>query len=215
MARSTKEEALETRNRILDAAEEVFHARGVAGTSLADIAQAADVTRGAIYWHFRNKSDLFDAMCERVRLPMEAMVEANAEADEPDPLGQLRATCIFVLKEAVRNPHSRKVFDILFHKCEFVDDADPIVKRQKESFQKGSENIEHILRNAIARGQLPADLDLRLAGAMLHAAVDGLLNNWLFSPASFNLAANAERLIDGCFDTLRYASSLRKQAAKT
>lgn len=214
MARCTKEEALETRNRILDAAENVFHAQGVAQASLADVAQAANVTRGAIYWHFKNKSDLFDAMCERVRLPMEAMVEAGAEDGHADPLGQLRQACVFVLNEAVRNPHSRKVFGIIFHKCEFVDEDDPIMIRQRESHLQGSANIERILRNAIAKGQLPPDLDIRLAGITLHAAVGGLLNNWLFAPDSFNLASNAERLIDACIDTLRYATSLRKRKTR-
>src|ERR1700694_2113664 len=87
MARNTKEEALETRSRILDAAEDVFHARGVSGTSLADIAAATGATRGAIYWHFKNKSDLFNAMCERVRLPLEAIMEADAELQASDPMG--------------------------------------------------------------------------------------------------------------------------------
>ena len=58
MVRRTKEEAQETRNSILDAAERVFFEKGVSRTSLADIAQAAGVTRGAIYWHFAHKSDL-------------------------------------------------------------------------------------------------------------------------------------------------------------
>jgi len=44
MVRRTKEEALETRNRILDAAEHVFYEKGVSRTSLADIAQTAGVT---------------------------------------------------------------------------------------------------------------------------------------------------------------------------
>lgn len=214
MARSTKEEALETRNRILDAAENVFHAQGVGRTSLADVALAANVTRGAIYWHFKNKSDLFDAMCERVRLPMEAMIEAAPVSDDPDPLGKLREVGIFVLKEAARNPQSRKVFDILFHKCEFVDADDPILVRQKECYLQGTKNIEHALRQAVARGQLPADLDIRLAAVSLRASVDGLLNNWLFAPDSFNLAANAERLIDVTIDSLRHSSSLRKPRAK-
>ncbi|HJV53898.1 MAG TPA: TetR family transcriptional regulator [Noviherbaspirillum sp.] len=214
MARSTKEEALETRNRILDAAENVFHAQGVAQTSLAEVAQAANVTRGAIYWHFRNKSDLFDAMCERVRLPMEAMVEAGAGDDEPDPLGKLRDTCIFVLHEAVRNPHSRKVFEIIFHKCEFVDASDPIVVRQHECYLQGMANIERILRHAIARQQLPVDLDIRLAGVALHATMDGLLGNWLFAPDSFDLIGSAEKVVDACIDTLRFAPSLRKPAQK-
>ena len=58
MVRRTKDEALETRNRILDAAERVFGESGVSRTSLEDVASAAGVTRGAIYWHFKDKSDL-------------------------------------------------------------------------------------------------------------------------------------------------------------
>ena len=54
MARRTRDEALETRNTILDTAERVFSERGVSHTTLADIAAAAGVTRGAIYWHFKN-----------------------------------------------------------------------------------------------------------------------------------------------------------------
>lgn len=209
MARCTKAEALETRDRLLDAAENIFHAQGVAHTSLADVAEAAGVTRGAIYWHFKNKSDLFVAMCERIRLPMEAMVQASADVRADDPLGQLRATCIFVLREAMLDPHSRLVFGIMFHKCEFVDADDPISIRQQESFLNGSANIERILHNAVVKGQLPADLDTRLAAIMFHASWSGLLNNWLFAPTSFDLAADAERLVDACIDGLRNAVTLR------
>ena len=61
MVRRTKEDALETRKRILDAAVEVFNRLGVAQTSLNDVAKEAGVTRGAIYWHFTNKVAMFDA----------------------------------------------------------------------------------------------------------------------------------------------------------
>lgn len=211
MARCTKEEALETRNRILDAAETVFHARGVAQTSLADIAEAADVTRGAIYWHFKNKGDLFNAMCERVRLPMEAMMDADSSKADPDPLGTLRATCLFVLTEMAHNPQSRRVFEIVFHKCEFIEDADPISIRHKEAVQQGRTNIERLLRNAMACGQLAQDLDTSLACIAIHSMLTGLLNNWLLIPESFDLPADAERLIDASLDCLRYAPSLRKR----
>ncbi|MGZ3253219.1 MAG: TetR family transcriptional regulator [Burkholderiaceae bacterium] len=209
MARCTKEEALETRSRILDAAENVFYAQGVTRTSLAEIAQAANVTRGAIYWHFKNKSDLFVAMCERVRLPMEAMVKTSGNDDEDDPLGQLRNNCLFILRETMLNDHSHKVFSIIFHKCEFVDAADPIQVRQQESFRTGTTNFERILRNAVKKGQLPQDLDTHLAAIMFHASLSGLLNNWLFSPTSFDLANGAENLIDACIATIKSATSLR------
>ena len=74
MVRKTKEEAQETRNLILDTAEAVFSEKGVSRTTLNDIAKAADLTRGAIYWHFKNKADLFDAMLQRVILPMDEFI---------------------------------------------------------------------------------------------------------------------------------------------
>lgn len=65
MARKTKEEALETRNRILEAAVEVFLEKGVSQAGLEVIAEKAGVTRGAVYWHFKNKADIFEALQDR------------------------------------------------------------------------------------------------------------------------------------------------------
>jgi TetR/AcrR family acrAB operon transcriptional repressor len=211
MVRCTKEEAQETRNRILDAAENVFHSKGVVQTSLADVAKAAEVTRGAIYWHFKNKTDLFEAMCDRVRLPMEAMLEANADLRESDPLGQLRSIAIFVLQHTATDPHSRRVRDIIFHKCEFVDVTDPISMRRQQCHSESRGHIERDLKNAQSKGQLPADLDIPLAAVVFHSAIGGTLSNWLFAPESFDLAADAERLVDAWLDMLRNAPSLRQQ----
>lgn len=212
MARATKEDALETRKRILDAAEDVFYEQGVARTSLADLAGAAGVTRGAIYWHFKNKIDVFHAMCERVRLPMAQMVQASADDRADDPLGQLRATCLFVLRETSRNPHARKVFGILFHRCEYSDAAQDFIRLQQDMLNTGARNIELTLKNAIARGQLPADLDARLAAILFQASWRGLLSNWLISPGSFDLAQDAARFVDACVDNLHLAPSLRLAA---
>src|SRR5690606_616469 len=71
MVRRSKEDALATRTSLLDAAERAFLEKGVAGTSLNDIAVEAGTTRGAIYWHFRDKADLFNAMMQRVVMPLQ------------------------------------------------------------------------------------------------------------------------------------------------
>ncbi len=70
MVRKTKEDAELTRQRIIDAARVVFLARGVSRSTLEHIATQAGVTRGAVYWHFSNKTDLFHAMREQVFLPL-------------------------------------------------------------------------------------------------------------------------------------------------
>ena len=79
MARRTKEEAQVTRERLLDAAEAIFRERGVTRTSLAEVAAAAGLTRGAVYWHFKDKADLFRAMCDRATLPLDAMFESTRQ----------------------------------------------------------------------------------------------------------------------------------------
>ena len=214
MARCTKEEAQETRNRVIDAAIEVFYARGLAQSSLGDVAEEAKVTRGAIYWHFKNKSDLFDALCERVRLPMESLMSTPLDEFKDNPLGHLRHTWIYLLRDVAQNPQSRKILDILFLKCELVDREDPIWERQHQCYQKGQDNMQRILNEAIALQQLPADLDVRMATLTLHGQKLGLLYNWLFSPNSFDLAVVAEPIIDACLDSLRYAPSLRLKTEK-
>lgn len=65
MARKTKEESQRTRDRILDAAEHVFLSKGVASTTMSDIADFAGVSRGAVYGHYKNKIDVCIAMCDR------------------------------------------------------------------------------------------------------------------------------------------------------
>src|ERR1700755_15042 len=119
MARRTKEEAQETRARILDAAESVFHEKGVANASLEDIAAAAEVTRGAIYWHFKDKAELFDAMMQRVVLPVDVMLEQADCCAQADPLELLRRAAVDVLLRTARDPRMQRVFDIAYHKCEY------------------------------------------------------------------------------------------------
>src|SRR4051812_39982771 len=90
MARRTKQEALATRDSILDAAELLFQKQGVSRTTLQHIAAEAGVSRGAIYWHFDDKSALFNAMMERATMPLEKASRCGDEAEIRDPVGELR-----------------------------------------------------------------------------------------------------------------------------
>src|SRR5512139_2504396 len=123
MARRTKEEAQATRNLILDTAEVVFHERGVARTTLNDIAMAAGLTRGAIYWHFKDKADLFNAMMKRVTLPLEETACGSDDAALDDPLAYMRDNFIQALHLTVNDPQVRRVFEIATHKVEYVDET--------------------------------------------------------------------------------------------
>lgn len=205
MVRRTKEEAFETRSHILDTAERVFSEKGVSRTSLGDIADAAGVTRGAIYWHFRNKADLYQAMVDRVVLPMEEMVRAAADESAQDPLARVREACIYVLKKTAEDQQVRRIFEVVFFKCEFDDEMRQVAGQQMECRMQCMGMFEKAFRNAIRRGQLPKGLDVRRAIIGLMAFVDGLLFSWLFKPDLFSLANEAEIFVDQFLAGLRAA----------
>jgi len=83
MARRAARRAPEiSRGEILDAALECFTARGYHETSVDDIAARAGLSKGAIYWHFAGKRELFLALIDRAGEP--GMTLASAIADAPD-----------------------------------------------------------------------------------------------------------------------------------
>lgn len=203
MVRRTKDEALATRNRILDVAERVFSERGVSRTSLADIAKTAGVTRGAIYWHFTDKADLFCSMVARVTMPMESAPCQIDHHRAPDPLASIRAAMIAILQRTSGDPQARRVFHIVFHKCEYVDEMKAVWKRFSEMQSDCVSRVDAGLRKAVSRGDLPRGIDTRRAAVGLHALVDGLIGNWVKDPDYTPLAREAEHLIDLFLNGLR------------
>lgn len=202
MARRTKEEAQETRALILDTAENVFLEKGVSRTSLAEIAHQAGVTRGAIYWHFENKADLFTAMCDRATLPLEALLENMADPDQPDPLGLMRRASVEALTTVEQDGRCRRVFEILTLKCEYVDELAPNVTRRQECRMGARDVFRLALENARRRGQVRADLDTGLAAIALLAFIDGLILDWSLEPTAYSLAGQAGPMMDFFFSGL-------------
>ena len=189
-------EAAATRDALLDAAERVFRERGVARTSLAEIAAAAGVTRGAVYWHFRDKTALFEALCERVQLPMEAMLASAGEIRPKDPLGALRALAVNGLVRLATDARTQAVFDVIFHKCEFAAEF-AVVSGRRHATESGClANVERLLTQAVTVGQLPRDTDTRLAARCLNAFMVGVMHEWVQAPKSYDLAQAAPAMID-------------------
>lgn len=205
MVRRTKEEALETRAHLLDAAERVFSENGVTNTSLNDIAVAAGVTRGALYHHFKNKLDLITALMDRVMMPINDMRMCAAATAPDDPLGQLRLRAVHVLHRAIKDQHTRAVFTILFHKCEYVDNVLPIKQRHLQTRNDCVDDVISAFKAAIAADQLPAELDPKNATLGLFSFIDGLVYNWLLDPDYFPLEKDIEHFVDVYLEGLRHS----------
>ncbi|WP_163577058.1 TetR family transcriptional regulator [Halomonas faecis] len=186
MARRTKAEAAATRETLLDAAEVVFYERGVARASLEQIAQQAGMTRGAVYWHFRNKAELFRAMLARVRMPFQELVEEIGDPGLSErPLEAIRLACLKGF-ERLEQPRYRRVHAILIHRCEFFSDIDPIAM-QHEMADECLGALNDYFQAANARGLLRDDVAPSLAADLLQSCLGGLFHDWLRTPEAFSL----------------------------
>jgi len=196
MARRTKEEAQATRSHILDTAERVFEQHGVSGTSLHEIAKAAGLTRGAIYWHFEDKADLFNAMMERVTLPLEETDAIGRFKARDITLAQVRTGFVDVLRKMTTDPQLRRVFDIATHKVEYVGEMNAVRERHVAMRNECLADVERALRRAARSGELATGLSARSASLGLLALFDGLLQNWMLDPEGFELPRVAGQVFD-------------------
>jgi TetR/AcrR family acrAB operon transcriptional repressor len=191
MVRRTKAEAEATRCSLLDAAEHLFHAQGVSRTSLQDIALAAGVTRGAIYWHFKDKGDLFNAMMDRVCLPME---QADAQLDHmsgSEPLDRMRQMLLDTLAQVSSDTQVRRVFEIATYKVEYVDELQVVRQRHL----KAVDDHRATIRRCLERSGMPSPAAARHAMG-LHVTLVGLIHTWMLCDGSFDLVAEGGHIVD-------------------
>jgi TetR/AcrR family acrAB operon transcriptional repressor len=203
MARRTKEDALATRDSILDAAEQLFVKQGVSGTTLQHIATAAGVTRGAIYWHFLDKGAMFNAMMERVKMPLESAMLLFDQANPADPIEVLRESMMRVLRMTVEDPMARRVFEIATLKMEFTDELNTARERRKQNQSSWMARTESRIREGVANGQVKAGADPYAVAMGLWAIMDGLLRAWLLDPQEFDLVKLGAQIIDTHLESLR------------
>ncbi|MDM3063921.1 multidrug efflux transporter transcriptional repressor AcrR [Citrobacter sp. CK180] len=191
MARKTKQQAQETRQHILDVALRLFSRQGVSSTSLAEIAKAAGVTRGAIYWHFKNKSDLFSEIWELSESNIgELEIEYQAKFPD-DPLSVLREILVHLLEATVTEERRRLLMEIIFHKCEFVGEMAVVQQAQRSICVESYDRIEQTLIHCIKAKMLPGNLMTRRAAILMRGYISGIMENWLFAPQSFDLKKEA------------------------
>ena len=196
MVRKTKEEAQETRDAILDAAELVFQERGVSHTSLAEIAAAAGVTRGAVYWHFTNKADLYDAMVQRTFGVFDVKLQEMLAGGSENPVRLLRELAFQFLDRVVNDPRYFRLVEISWHKCEYVGEMAAIRDTYLECGNRYMTAGEKAFRLARERGFAPASLNTHLAATGLVSLIDGLVLNWTMDKTLFPLAEYGPAAID-------------------
>lgn len=180
MVRKTKADAELTRQQIIDAARRVFAEKGVSRTTIDNIASAAGVTRGAVYWHFDNKEELFHAMREQVTLPLlDKFDGALFKPDEADPLGTIEAFYLSMFDALAQDSLMRQSYEIMTLKCEYVEEFAHVLERMLDHCSDICIKLTRAYTLAAELGQLRSGLDPAMAACDTYVFIGGLLKTWL------------------------------------
>lgn len=205
MVRPCKADSEQTRDKILDAAEQMFLAHGYGKTSLEMIARAGGFTRGAIYWHFADKVSVFNGMLQRVKLPMARMFEQKF-AEDVDPLQTLYEMCHESLMQLFEDERHYRVHAILLTRCEQVGDLADLHQHDIELHHRIKQRCEALFAKARSLGQVSADVDEKLAALALKSYVMGLYMTILREQHEQLNADKVQQLLRLYFDNLRKAA---------
>ena len=191
-----KADAERTRETILDAAETTFLAQGVSRTTLAHIAQAAGVTRGAIYWHFEDKAALFDALLERVRVPLDEIVDEVVARLGSAPADCLREIALRSLAAICHDLPLQRAATIVLHRCEKLEEEHPRICMITRLSEHAEARVEQLFEQAQVAGTLRADLTPASARRQFHGFLIGVCFDWLQDTQQHSLADESSGIVE-------------------
>ena len=200
---------MQTRRDILSAAITVFLKKGVAKATVHEIADEANLTRGAIYWHFDDKDDLVTAVFEEAINVIIGVTEEAVQQSGSTSLAKLKAFLRGPIEQAINSENVRNIYTVLMHYCDHGDEAANafrLIFRAQGYYEK---QLRHLLNEAIDDGFLRSDLDLESTIFMLMASMHGLTLRWLTpgQPIVFDLPAHLEKITDSLLLGLQHPTS--------
>jgi AcrR family transcriptional regulator len=194
--RKTKEEAEITRQKIMDEALQLFKNRGYDATRLQDIAKAADITRGAIYWHFKNKLDILATLMMDMKERFEVGLKNFQEES---------GTAVEKLERVIRDIIAAHTADIRFRDLIIVMMANyQLSEKLRKHHLKVQfptqfiELISGLARQGMDEGDIRKDIDPDEIAWLTLILFSGSIVAHLKFPDAFKASDKSDRIVD-CF----------------
>lgn len=189
----TKEEAAATRDAVLRAALEVFGDRGYTAATLADVAERANVTRGAVYHHFADKADLFvSTVGEYWTIVEEPLWSALDGGDAP--LLRVRRFLATYLEAAGRDERLSLLLEIMTVRAEALPELEAGMTDKQDALELWVERLSTVIKQEPEA--LRDDLTPDSAAMLAVTQVTGVTTTWLLAPAVCRPADVADTVAD-------------------
>ncbi|PLY13425.1 MAG: hypothetical protein C0631_14140 [Sedimenticola sp.] len=204
MARKTKDEAERTYHALLNAATALFIKQGIAKTTLNDIATAAGMTRGAVYWHFDNKDAVIRALWDRNAGTLHARFNQELlNLDPENPEQHFRQAIKSIVQNIVSEPELGEAIHIVMHCVEFTDEQTELQRYLRDKRSELHNALEKALTVLQKRKALHTSLSPALLAQGMICYLYGLIHNHLEpGKAVLDLRKNGDALLDLFMDSL-------------
>ncbi|MGE0733389.1 MAG: TetR/AcrR family transcriptional regulator [Alphaproteobacteria bacterium] len=166
----------ETREKVLDAALELIVTRGYEATSIDDIAKAASLTKGAVYFHFHSKAGVLLALLDRVEQTVVDPVDRRVRAAGPSA----RDKFVVFTHQQSELGRSQTMLAILAIQTSsaFARVEGPFQERIMGIYRRLYAIIEDIVTLGQARKEFRGDINPRQIASYIIAAHDGTFLEW-------------------------------------
>ena len=197
MARKTAEEKQETYRKLLASASTLFLEKGVATTTLNEIAQHAGMTRGAVYWHFENKYAIIMALWEEgAGAVHKDFMTALKNLGDAGTAAGFHEVAHSVLRQVLDDPAYSRSLRILMHCVEFSDVQTPLNEFLMQKQQDYVDGLTSAFKQVRQMGGVRSDLSDRTLASGLLSFLFGMIHHHLEPCGHINLPRDGAALLD-------------------
>lgn len=195
-----------TRQRILDEALQEFATQGVISTSLSDIATAADVTRGAIYWHFANKESIIEEIFFQFEMAKSSHISSFYSTLRKEPFLSLKNALVKTLYVICYDKKQTKIMSLIYCKREVIEgNTTAGYIRKNIFFNEG--DVASAFKQCVIHGLLPSSFEIQKNAILVMAFMAGMIESWLLDPIGFDLHLDGEKAIIRYLNTIISSTS--------
>lgn len=203
MAMKTKIQAEITRKKIIDSAIWEFAEYGFNNTSLYNISIRAGVTRGAIYYYFKNKDQLYNYIWLEIISSIGDIEQDCIARNAESPLQAIREIFLGYFKLIDKDSYGRLKVKIIFRTYENNDNLLSTYENKRQLAAICREWMEGILRNSIRLGELPSQINIEQAVVLFNIYIVGVIKTWLMDPKLFNIKQEMDVYINYFINSLK------------
>lgn len=175
--RRTKEEANETRRAILQSALDTFYEKGYSKTTFDEIARRINLTKGAVYWHFRNKPDIIAALInEHIEYHIEQMEKSLPQMKNFDDILNF---FLYSADHILKDENRRKMAFFITCQMEWSEAVIAKVLPQiKSKGEFGLTKIREALVNMYNNGEIDEDINIERLTHIIMSVWTGILDTY-------------------------------------